>query len=296
MLNQETGPDSPERSPESEVEQIFTDLDINFKDQHPALFERLVEMHAEEESHFYDAIEMAKMIDKNWDRLGLEDLDKQKMILCALLHDIGKSGPAEASVEARTACRWLFHKSYAIKHLPEDADVRQLSMREFIDNSEQPDKDKVQELLTKELKIDIDQTNMIEFWRGHVDWTYDILSNHMKGDVDQAVVLITASHHILDGKNPANLKEEEVPESAQWIGVIEEYQILTLVDKYQAFRERSHLSHPQAIIALRATVEGSSLSAEMQANYLRIIDKFSDAEFAANLEAARQEAQANYHY
>ena len=89
---------------------------------------------------------------------------------------------------------------------------------------------------------------------------------------------------------------EDEKDGVRWIELIEEYQILTLVDKYQAFRERSHLSHDQAIKAIRTVVEGSNLSAKLKASYFQIIDKFTDTEFAANLEAARQEAQNFYHH
>jgi len=66
MLDKEKFLNTREKLPSHEVEEIFKDLDldIDFKNEYPELFKRLVEMHTEDGSHFYDAIEMAKIIEK----------------------------------------------------------------------------------------------------------------------------------------------------------------------------------------------------------------------------------------
>lgn len=280
------------KNPEQEVRQAFADFEIDIEGIEASVLARLIEMHSEEDSHFYDAIEMAKMLDKNWEHLGLVNVDKQKMLVCALLHDVGKSGPEAASSETRKLCLWLFHKKH---HIKDDVDVREMKMIDFIDSSDLENKQEAKCILAEDLALDIENLSMIDYWSKHVDWTFDILSQHLGGEVDDEVVLITASHHLLDGKNPANLKEEDLPRGSHWLEVMEEYQILTLVDKYQAFRQRSGLSHEQTIVILLKKIDQSNLSESLKDNYRKIVAKFSEPDFMSNFDIAHQEIQAKYH-
>ncbi len=267
------------KNPEQEVRQAFADFEIDLESIDAIVVDRLIEIHGEEGSHFYDAIEMAKMIDKNWEHLDLPVADKKKMILCALLHDVGKAGPEQASPAARKLCVWLFHKQH---HVQTEIDVRKLKVMDFIHTSDYPDPNEARALLTDKdaLNIaDLDNLSMIDFWRMHVDWTYDILSKHLSPEVDERVVIITSSHHILDGKNPAGITEDQVPLASQWLEIAEEYQVLTLVDKYQALRQRSACSHEDAIKILLSMVNTSDLGDSLKENYRKIIAKFSDTDF-----------------
>jgi len=90
------------KNPEQEVRQAFADFEIDLEGIDVSVLERLIEIHSEEDSHFYDAIEMAKMLDKNWEHLGLEDADKKKMLVCALLHDVGKPDTIPAKIIIET--------------------------------------------------------------------------------------------------------------------------------------------------------------------------------------------------
>lgn len=295
------------KNPEQEVYQAFADFEINVEDLDDIVLERLIEIHSEEGSHFYDAIEMAKMIDKNWDYLGLPTVDKKQMVLCALLHDVGKAGPEQASEEARQLCVWLFHKQNNIPNELKEVkerqgvkavDDREVKVMDLIHGSDYPDPDKARELLTSQGGLNIanlDNVSMIDFWRMHVDWTYDILSKHISKEVNEIVVLITASHHLLEGKNPAGIAEDEVLLESQWLEIAESYQVLTLVDKYQAFRQRSAFSHERAIEVLLTMVNGSNLGDSLKEKYSNIIAKFSDPDFMANFDLAHQEVLAKYH-
>lgn len=295
------------KNPEQEVRQAFADFEIDLEGIDASVLERLIEIHSEEGSHFYDAIEMAKMFDRNWEHLDLPPADKKKMILCALLHDVGKAGPEQASPAARKLCLWLFNKQ---SHVPDELkevkerkgvkelDVRKLKVMDFIHASDYPDPDEARALLTAKdglNLVDLDNMSMIDFWRMHVDWTYDILSKHISKEVDEIVVLITASHHLLEGKNPAGITEDEVPLGSQWLEIAEELYVLTLVDKYQAFRQRSALSHERAIEVLLTMVSGSNLGDSLKEKYRKIISKFSDPDFMNNFDSVHREVQAKYH-
>ena len=283
------------KNPEQEVRQAFADFEIDLEGIDVSVLERLIEIHSEEDSHFYDAIEMAKMLDKNWEHLGLEAADKKKMLVCALLHDVGKAGPEKASLEARQLCLWLFHKQH---HIQSEIDVRELKVMDFINTSDYPDPSQARRLLTTQDGLNIanlDNLTMIDFWRMHVDWTYDILSQHLSKEVDEKVVVIAASHHLLEGKNPAELADDEIPPESQWLEVAEEYQVLTLVDKYQALRQRSACSHEEAVRILLSMVDNSKLSDALRDSYRKIVAKFSEADFMANFDSVHQETQAKYH-
>ncbi len=283
------------KNPEQEVYQAFSDFEIDVEGIDASVLERLIEIHSEEGSHFYDAIEMAKMIDKNWDHLDLLEPEKKRLIICALLHDVGKAGPEKASTEARQLCLWLFHKQH---HVQSGVDIRNLKIMDFINTSDYPDPSQARFLLSDQngLNIaDLDNLSMIDFWRMHVDWTYDILSQHLSKEVDEKMVVIAASHHLLDGKNPAELTEDAIPLESQWLEIAEDYQVLTLVDKYQALRQRSACSHEAAVEILLRMVDNSSLSENLKNNYRNIIAKFSDPDFIANFDLVHAEVKAKYH-
>jgi len=250
------------------IQRQFAELGIDIK-EYPQILERLTELNERKESHFYDAVKMTEIIDLLWDKIESKNISKEKMKICALLHDIGKSGPEEASPSVRKIIEKLFeHKTFR--------DSRDKSIREALEEEKIEDKESVLKLL-KELKIDIDKEKMIDFWHRHADWTYEILKNNQKGEIDEEVVIIASSHHILDGKNPANLPAEEIPDDAKTLEIMDKYQILTLIDKYQAYRGRSAYSHEEAIKALENTIKKSSLKEEIKNKYLRIIETLANS-------------------
>lgn len=282
------------KNPEQEVRQAFADFEIDLEGIDSSVLVRLIEIHSEENSHFYDAIEMAKMLDKNWEHLGLENIDKKKMLVCALLHDVGKSGPEQASIEARQLCLWLFHKQH---HVQTEIDVRELKVMDFINTSDYPDPKRARELLTAKDGLNIanlDNLTMIDFWRMHVDWTYDILSQHLSKEVDEKIVVVTASHHLLDGKNPAHLEDDKLPTESRWLEMTEQYQVLTLVDKYQALRHRSAMSHEEAVAFLLQMIDASKIENTLKTSYKAIVAKFFDADFNKNFEDVKSEVQNRY--
>ena len=54
------------KTPEIEIQESFSNLGIDIKEEHPEIFQRLKEMHEQEDSHFKDSLEMAKIIGKLW--------------------------------------------------------------------------------------------------------------------------------------------------------------------------------------------------------------------------------------
>lgn len=248
----------------------------------PELFERFKLLNGPESKHFEDAAQMVDIIETIWEQLEeqLPELGKEQMILATLLHDVGKSGPKEATSEEQELIVSLFdprhYRAIAEKgERVEDMPILHAIRESDLENSVQH---KVVEYLRK-LGVDIEGETMIDFWRRHADWTYDILKVSKDDKIDERLAAMAASHHILDGKNPAGLNTEDIPQEAKAIETIETYEVLTLVDKFQAFVKRSGLSHNEAIKVLRGIIDRQKFPERVKDDYrriLRVIEKSGD--------------------
>ncbi len=277
------------------VKKVFAELTPNFDiASHHDLWARLAEIGR----HFDDAAEMARMINKIYDRLGLPEKDREKVLLAALIHDIGKSGPTQWSALDREKFDQMFpHAPVAITKIT--------TVKEFLDENKISNAHQIVDKLAwqlfnprdekglEEARWKIYQEKILDFWRRHADWTYEILKNNPA--IDSEIVKVAASHHILEDKNPAQLPLSEIPHSAKVLEVTDKYQafrerisrgiksgkmeihLLALIDKYQAFRRRSAMSHEQAVKILKSMVEQSELGKDVQKEYIDIIVSFENA-------------------
>lgn len=248
------------------------DLDIR---EYPDLFERFKRLHSPESRHFEDAAQMVEIIDAIWDDLErkLPELSKEQMILATLLHDVGKSGPKEAAPEEQDLIVTLFDPRHFRAIAEKGERVEDMSILHAIRESNL--EDSVQRKVAKYLKklgVDIASEKMIDFWRRHADWTYDILKSSKDDKIDERLAAMAASHHILDGKNPAGLDPEDIPYEAKAIETIETYEVLTIVDKFQAFVKRSGLSHTEAIKTLREIIDRQKLPERVKNDYRKILE------------------------
>jgi len=243
----------------------------------PELYERLVELNSMPESHFEDAVGMAKIVDYLWDEIkGEKDIKftKDKLKLACLFHDIGKSGPADANHGQRYLIETLFNptlfspKSEKFKNRK----PREMSIEEALETENMPEKEEIKEYLktlsvhiydpkskkTKEEKFDLKKHKMIDFWREHDYWTRDLLTKYSDDNIDEAVAKVASTHHALDGHDPWNL-DGFISDESITIEVIDKYLILTLVDKYQAWVDRSGLPHNLAIEKIKEDIEDSKM-------------------------------------
>jgi len=141
--------------------------------------------------------------------------------------------------------------------------------------------------LTLDIDPDEDESNVnregtvIAFFRHHVDWTFDILNKEEleKGDdkIGRRMVLITASHHLLEHKNPAHL-DEHIEGSSNNLNlniVLKAARTLSMFDQYHALRERGGKSHHAAVAILEKKVKdynGDNLEASQDfISTLRVI-------------------------
>lgn len=244
---------------------------------YPELFERFKHLHSPESKHFEDAVQMTEIINAIWNELETKlpfKLNKEQLFLATLLHDVGKSGPKEATPAEQELIVTLFNprRYQAIQEKGER--IEQMPIFNVLQASDINDsiKKKIADYLLNNLGIDIAKERMIDFWRRHADWTFDILSKNQGGKITQEIVRVASSHHILDGKNPACLDCENIPGEAKTIEIIESYEILILVDKFQAFVQRSGLSHDEAVAVLRQIIGRQNLSEKVKGDYLAILD------------------------
>lgn len=168
-------------------------------------------------------------------------------LIAALVHDIGKSGPASANAAEQEAVIRLF----AAENINDpDMPVGQV-IALYFDPAEAP---QLQALL-EHCGITAAMT-MREFWDKHAYWTKDILEQHPEGTTER-IRIIAASHHIDRGINPYHIKETDSAAETRAIGASEYYldalhgKILSAVDKYQASVRRSGRSHDEALTVVK---------------------------------------------
>ncbi len=264
-----TSPHEP-LPPRERVKRDISRFNIPFRpEEHPALWTAL----AETGEHFEDALSMTRMIDALWPKLDFRGISREKLMVTMLLHDVGKSGPNESSPRLRTAVKALFSppdKPFD-PFRRENAVTTPKSVQDFITETRLAHPNDISDALREELGIDPTQKSILEFWRDHIDWTYDILMHHRSGIVDEDVARIASSHHILEGRNPARIPVDQKQDERNPFAE-KTYPLLVILDKYQAFRDRGGADHTKAINAVRTIIErNKACDPGTTDEYLRIL-------------------------
>ena len=168
-------------------------------------------------------------------------------LMAALVHDIGKSGPASANATEQEAVVRLF----AAENINDPKMPVGQAINLYFEPAEAP---RLQTLL-EHCGITANMT-MREFWDQHAYWTRDILEQHPNGVAERTRV-IAASHHIDRGINPYHVKEADSFPEAKAIGASEYYldalhgRLLLAVDKYQASVRRFGRNHEETLALVK---------------------------------------------
>jgi len=259
------------------VARRFREFGLSFDvTQHPQLLSRLAELG----SHFDDSVDIASITRAVWPKVmtafGLKQEDLEQAMLAALLHDVGKSGPLEAGPALSEAIRRLFVTPKPPFNPYESG--RKKTVSEFVAFAQLKGAETIKRVL-REAGMDPDTEGMIDFWRRHAEWTHDVLS--VEPGVDQRVDVYASTHHLLEGKNPAHADPASPEPGLSLIELSQAHAILSAIDKYQAFRERSGETHESTINKLKAIVDGCSLPESGKKVYRKMIDilerHFSDS-------------------
>lgn len=169
--------------------------------------------------------------------------------VAAILHDVGKSGPVEATAEEQGLIIEIFARENIRNSnaLVSEIACEMFPMSQLAEILETLDKYKIG-----------GKTTMREFWDWHAQWTHDILEKYPQ-NLNAHVRMIAGSHHIDRGVNPYHLPDEAVvPLAANVIGTMEEYvealegRALIALDQYEAAIERGKLSHEMALSRIRS--------------------------------------------
>lgn len=260
---------------EKEVREMNVGLEL---DKHPEVRRRLAELGP----HFKDSLAIAKIVGTTYPEmkktLGLADEGPERMMRAALVHDVGKSGPEGDPGEFHFAVRQLFITPH--RRFNPFVDGRAKTVDEFIAEQDIPKPDILKKAL-KDQGVDPSTEPMIHFWRRHAQWSHDLLSKETSNDIDDKVVKIAASHHILDGQNPAKLEVADIPAEAHVIELLEQCGLLAVADKYQAFRSRGGSSHEESIARVRKMVEAKTdIAPLLKEKFNAILDVFARSEAA----------------
>lgn len=170
--------------------------------------------------------------------------------VAAILHDIGKSGPVDATPEEQRMIIRIFAQE----------EIRDLKMPISEAVSKIFGENEVVGILQMLERHAIKGTMpMREFWDKHAQWTHDNLERYPQGLSEHARI-IAGSHHIDRDVDPYKLLESEIPLDARLIGTLEEYmealegRALIALDQYEAATTRGGLSHKEAIVWVRKNI------------------------------------------
>jgi hypothetical protein len=194
-------------------------------------------------------------------RSTLDAESKRDMSIAAYLHDIGKSGPFDASQESQEATV----KLYAVENV---ADPNQTIAETVRTNFSADEANSILEHLGS---CGISSTDtMRAFWDRHGYWTHDILEADPE-DIPIRARVVAGSHHMDRGVDPYAFS------SADYVAVLEN-RILMAVDKYQAAVARSQKTHGEAMDVVRRILSPKYGNDVIMNRVLKVLDAIGKVE------------------
>ena len=189
-------------------------------------------------------------------RSTLDADSTRDMSIAAYLHDIGKSGPFDASQESQTA----IVKLYAVENV---ADPDQTIAETVHMNFPLEEADSILEHLGS---CGMGSTDtMRAFWDRHGYWTHDILEADSE-DIPSRARVVAGSHHMDRGIDPYGFS------SADYVAVLEN-RILMAVDKYQAAVARGQKTHGQAMEIVKGILSPKYGNDVVMNHVLQVVDE-----------------------
>ena len=167
-------------------------------------------------------------------RSTLDAESTRDMSIAAYLHDIGKSGPFDASQESQKAVVEL----YAVENVADPDQTIAKTVRMNFASEE------ATSMLEHLGSCGMRSTDtMRTFWDRHGYWTHDILEAHSE-DIPSRARVVAGSHHLDRGIDPYDFSSND------YVAVLEN-RILMAVDKYQAAVARGQKTHGEAMDVIK---------------------------------------------
>lgn len=162
----------------------------------------------------------------------------------SLFSDIGKTGPANASLSQQHIVAQIF----SIEGVRDE----KVSLSSFVEEHFPDASQRIIEELA-ELGVHGNLT-LRQFWNLHSRWTFDILET---SNLPVEAVAAAATHHLLEHANPGELVDENdrfTRDFGSNIAFDRPEKLVILLDKYDAVRRRGHRDHAGAMAWLRELI------------------------------------------
>jgi hypothetical protein len=189
-------------------------------------------------------------------RSTLDAESKRDMSIAAYLHDIGKSGPFDASQESQEA----IVKLYAVENV---ADPDQTIAETVRTNFSSDEATSILEHLGSCGMCSTDA--MRAFWDRHGYWTHDILEADSE-DIPSRARVVAGSHHMDRGIDPYGFS------SGDYVVMLEN-RILMAVDKYQAAVARGQKTHGDAMDVIKGILSPKYEHDVIMNHVLKVVDE-----------------------
>ncbi|KKR13832.1 MAG: hypothetical protein UT43_C0034G0005 [Parcubacteria group bacterium GW2011_GWC1_39_29] len=201
----------------------------------------------------HNAIHLARAVfdwyRKNKPGASWVEREERAVVIGTMFSDIGKTGFRTANIDQQK----LIVAIYSIDSKDWGGGEDKLSVVKYLEKYFPEDYvEKVRIYVSTGLDPEM---VMRKFWDMHAEWTLQIIS----GDgVPPEAVVAAASHHFIQGINPEGIIGND-GRFTRYFGENLSFdrveKLICVLDVYDAFRRRSHMSHDQAITALRKKVD-----------------------------------------
>ena len=190
------------------------------------------------------------------------DADSRRdLSIAAYLHDIGKSGPFDASRDTQEAIL----KLYAVENVANPNQTIAETARANFSSEESAS------ILRRLASCGIRATDpMRAFWDRHGYWTHDILEADSE-DIPVRARVVAGSHHLDRGIDPYQFSSDEYVDLLQ-------IRILMAVDKYQAAVARSQKTHDEAIDMIKRILSPKYGTDVIMSRVLNVVDAVGKVE------------------
>jgi hypothetical protein len=176
-------------------------------------------------------------------------LERQTVVLACLFSDIGKTGPADASMEDAR----LVAEAFAVENVRDDTQPIATFLRTYFPAD-------AEHRLARFAALGVEPTtSMRQFWNLHAGWTLAILD---RAGVPPEACAAAASHHLLEDVNPRSIVDHDDRFAPRRFGANEKFdraeKLVIVLDKYDAVTRRGGLPHERAIAWLRDRIAMSA--------------------------------------